>query len=168
VVSPTPAIGLTNPAGGAVFAAPANVSLAAAATVSSGTVTNVLFFTNGVSAGSVVAAPFHLTVSNLTAGVYALTAAATAAGISATSAVVNVSVVSPMVVNLSGSTLNSGQFTFSYTADAGLAYVVQSSTNLVDWVPLATNVAPGSPVLFTNAANPAGASFYRVGRLPNP
>ncbi|HSY18329.1 MAG TPA: hypothetical protein VK815_08350 [Candidatus Acidoferrales bacterium] len=77
-------------------------------------------------------------------------------------------VVVPVPVILSGATLAAGRFSFSYTADAGLAYVVQSSSNLVDWVSLSTNVAPGSPVLFTNAVNPAGASFYRIGRLPNP
>ena len=74
----------------------------------------------------------------------------------------------PTPASLSGAGINNGQFTFSYTADAGISYVVQSSTNLVDWVSLATNVASGSPVPFTDAANPTGAGFYRVGRLPNP
>jgi Bacterial Ig domain len=167
VTPPTPTVSLTNPASGAVFAAPANVSLGANATVSSGTVTNVQFFTNGVSLRSILTAPFSLTANNLAAGAYALTAVATAAGISATSAVVNVSVVNPVVVSLSGTMADKGQFSFSYPANPGLAYVVQSSSNLVDWVSLMTNVAPGSPVLFTNALNSA-ASFYRVGRLPNP
>jgi hypothetical protein len=74
----------------------------------------------------------------------------------------------PTPASLSGAAINNGQFTFNYTADAGISYVVQSSSNLVDWVPLATNVASSSPVTFTDAANPAGAGFYRVGRLPNP
>ncbi len=74
----------------------------------------------------------------------------------------------PTPANLSGASMKDGQFTFNYTADAGIVYVVQSSTNLVDWVALATNVAPGGPVLFTNAFNPVGANFYRVGRLPGP
>jgi Bacterial Ig domain len=165
---PTPTISITNPVSGAVFAAPANVSIGADAAVSGGMVTNVEFFANGVSQGAVAVAPFTLTSVALAAGSYTLTAVATASGISATSAVVNVSVVSPVVVNLSGAMLDNGQFSFSYTADAGLTYVVQSSSNLVDWVSLMTNVAPGSPVLFTNVSNPAGAGFYRVGRLPNP
>ena len=74
----------------------------------------------------------------------------------------------PTPASLSGASINNDQFSFSYTADAGISYVVQSSTNLVDWVSLATNVASGSPVPFTDAMNPAGAGFYRVGRLPNP
>lgn len=165
---PTPTISITNPASGAVFAASANVNIGANAAVSSGTVTNVEFFANGVSQGAVGTAPFTLTSSALAAGPYSLTAVATAAGVSATSSVVSVSVINPVVINLSGATANNGQFSFSYTADAGLSYVVQGSTNLVDWVSLATNVAPGSPVLFTNALSPADTGFYRVGRLPNP
>jgi hypothetical protein len=74
----------------------------------------------------------------------------------------------PTLASLSGASINNCQFSFSYTADAGVSYVVQSSSNLVNWVSLATNVAPGSPVLFTNTLNSSGANFYRVGRLPNP
>jgi hypothetical protein len=74
----------------------------------------------------------------------------------------------PTPAILSSANINNGQFTFSYTADAGISYVVQSSTNLVDWVSLVTNVAPGSPVLFTNPLNSTGIQFFRVGRLPNP
>jgi hypothetical protein len=167
VVSP-PTISLTNPPSGTVFAAPANLKLGASASVSGSTVTNVQFFANGALQGAVAVSPFTLTSSGLTAGSYALTAVATASGISTTSAVVNVSVVNPVALNLSGASANNGQFSFGYTANAGLSYVVQSSTNLFDWVSLVTNVAPGNPVLFTNALNPAGIQFYRVGLLPNP
>ena len=97
---PTPAISITNPAGGTVFAVPANVIIGANATVSSGTVTNVQFFTNNVSFMSLQSPPFIFTANNLAAGAYALTAAATAAGISATSSVVNLTVDVPPVVNI--------------------------------------------------------------------
>jgi hypothetical protein len=165
---PTPTVTITNPASGAVFAAPASVGLGASAAVSSGTMTNVQFFTNGVVLGSVLTTPFTLTANNLAAGAYALKAVATAAGISATSAVVNVSVVNPVAVSLAGAGITNGQFIFSSTANAGLSYVLQSSTNLQSWVSLLTNVAAGSPVLFTNPVTSTGLKFYRVGRLPNP
>ncbi len=167
VASP-PAVTITNPVSGAVFAAPANLKLGASASVSGGTVTNVQFFANGVSQGSVTVAPFALTSGALAASAYALTAVATASGISTTSAVVNVSVVTPVSVNLSGAIEANGQFSFNYTADAGLPYILQSSTNLMNWVSLVTNVASGSLVQFTNPVNPTGVDFYRVGRLPNP
>jgi hypothetical protein len=73
-----------------------------------------------------------------------------------------------VAINLSGAKLASAKWMFSYTANPGLSYVIQSSTNLLHWVSLATNVAPGNPVLFTNPVNFSGAGFYRVGRLPNP
>src|ERR1039457_3994815 len=88
------------PDGSAVFAAPANVNIGADASVSGGTVDSVQFFANGVSAGSVLTSPFHLTANNLAAGAYALTAVATAAGISAISAVVNITVVPAPTVSI--------------------------------------------------------------------
>jgi len=163
-----PTVTLTNPANGAVFAAPANINLAADASASGGTVTNVAFFANATALGSVTAAPFTLTSGPLAAGPYALAAVATAAGISTTSAVVNVTVINPTAVNLSGANLNGGQFAFSYTADAGLTYVVQSSSNLVDWVSVATNAASGSPVPFSDSFDSTTIKFYRVSRLLNP
>jgi hypothetical protein len=164
----TPTISITNPASGAVFAAPANVTIGADATVSGGTVTNVDFFANGTLLKSVAVAPYTFTSSALEAGSYALTTVATASGISATSAVVNVSVVNPVVIQLSDAIVKNGQFSFSYTVDAGLSYVVQSSTNFLDWASLETNVASGSSELFIKALNSEDANFYRVGRLPNP
>jgi hypothetical protein len=35
-------------------------------------------------------------------------------------------------------------------------------------VSLATNVPTASPASFSDTINPAGAKYYRVGRLPNP
>jgi hypothetical protein len=165
---PAPTVTITNPAPAAVFATPANLKLGADATVSAGTVTNVAFFANGTPAGAVQTAPFTLTTSSLVAGSYALTAVATAAGISATSTVVNVSVVNPVAVKLSSAEVRTGQFSFSYTANTGLSYVIQSSPNLLNWVSLATNRAAASSVSYTNSASSTGAVFYRIGRMPNP
>jgi hypothetical protein len=167
VTPPKPTVSVTNPAANAVFAAPANVKVSASASVSSGTVTNVSFFGNSSPLGSAQVAPFSITTGSLGAGAYGLTAVATAAGVSATSTVVNISVVTPVATSLSGSTATNNQFSFSYTVNPGLSYVVQNSSNLLDWTPLATNVPISSPAFFTN---PIGApdDFYRVGRMPNP
>ena len=81
---------------------------------------------------------------------------------------VNVTVVNPTTVNLSGANLNGGQFAFNYTADAGLRYLVQSSSNLVDWVTLATNIASGNPAPFSDSFDSTAIKFYRVSRLSNP
>jgi plastocyanin len=165
---PTPTVSITNPVGGAVFSAPANLTLGATAAVSSGTVTNVAFFAGTTLLGSATASPFGITASNLAANAYGLTAVATAAGVSATSAVVNITVVSPVAVSNSLPGIAGGQFSFDYTANPGLTYVVESSSNLFNWAPIATNVASNSPVIFTDSSGLGTQRFYQVVRQPNP
>jgi hypothetical protein len=92
---------------------------------------------------------------------------ATAGGISTTSSVVNISVVTPVTTSLSASTAVNNQFSFGYSANPGLRYVVEGSSNLFNWTPLVTNIATGNPAFFTNGISES-ANFYRVGRLPNP
>lgn len=167
VASP-PTVSLTSPSAGTVYAAPANVQLTASATASGGTVTNVQYFARTTSLGHATAAPFSVTGSLPAAGNYALTAVATAGGLSATSAVANISVVTPVVVTLSSPRVRSNQFVFSYTANPGLSYVVQSSSNLVNWSSVVTNIAAGNAVSITNSFISNSLRFYRVGRLPNP
>jgi hypothetical protein len=164
----TPAVTITTPTNAMVFAAPAKVKIAAAAAVAGGTVTNVEFFANSVSLGSVRSAPFNLTTGNLTAGQYALTAVETAGGVSETSLTVNISVVNPVAVTLSSPRVSGGQFAFDFTANPGLDYVVQYSSNLVNWRSLTTNVATSNLVHFTDSFTSNRAQYYRVGQMPNP
>jgi len=168
---PATSVTITNPASGAVFAAPANVAIACSATNSAGPVTNVQFFANNTPEGATATAPFSVTANGLAAGAYALTAVATAGGISATSAAVNITVVTPAPIALgSFAATPPRSFQFSYSANVGLRYVVQAASGLepANWVSLSTNTAASNPVVFvdTNATNSAG--YYRVGRLPNP
>jgi hypothetical protein len=151
-----------------VFSAPASLKLGATATVSSGAVTNVAFFAGSTLLGSAQSSPFKVTGSSLAAGNYSVTAVATAAGISATSSVVNISVVSPIAVNETAPKLENGQFTFNYSANTGLNYVVQKSSNLVNWVAISTNMASGGSVTVTNTFASTNSLYYRVGRMPNP
>jgi hypothetical protein len=167
-VVPPPSVSVTNPAGGAVFAAPANVHIGASATVVMGSVTNVSFFSGSTLLGSATVSPFAVTANGLAANSYALTAVATAAGLSTTSAVVNISVVNPVSVSNSVPILANNQFTFSYNANPGLTYIVQKSSNLVNWVSLSTNVASASPVQVSDSFVPANSLYYRVGLAPNP
>lgn len=161
---PSPTVSITNPTGGAVLAAPASVQIQADATVSGGSVTNVAFFANGAPLGSDQLAPFNIDAPNLTAGDYALTAVATAAGISTTSSVVNITVVSPVAITLTSQQITDGQFAFDYTANPGLSYVVQNSSNLVDWLSVFTNVAASNPVHFADSVIPNLNRYYRVSR----
>ncbi|HEY2082766.1 MAG TPA: Ig-like domain-containing protein [Verrucomicrobiae bacterium] len=163
-----PSVTITNPADGAVFAAPANVSITADASLPGGTVTNVQFFLNGSSLGSAQTAPFTLTANNLAPASYMLSAIATGHGLSETSSVVNISVVTPVAISNSAPMIANGQFAFDYSANPGLNYVVQKSSNLLSWASISTNTANSNPVHFTDSFVPTENFFYRVGRVPNP
>jgi plastocyanin len=161
-----PAVAVTNPVGGAVFAEPARIKLAASAGAA---VTNVQFFGNGASLGAVSSAPFGLTTAPLPAGTYALTAAARAStGLSATSAPVNITVVTPVAVSNYAPRVVAGQFVFDHTANPGLSYVVESSATQTNWSPVTTNTATSNSVEVLDVFQVGNLRFYRVGRLPNP
>ena len=164
-----PSVTITNPANGAVFAAPANVTVRANATDTGGTVSTVQLFANTTLVGAAAAAPFTIVASNLAAGSYALKAVAVDnGGLSSTSAVVNISVVTPVSLALSPPLLSNGLFQLSYSADPGLRYVIENSPDLASWTAVTTNTASGSNEKFEEAFNAGLLRFYRVGRLPNP
>ena len=173
VASPNvpPTVSITNPASGTVFAAPANVTIQASASDSDGTVTNVQFRVGANVVTNKATAPFFGVTNNLAAGSYTLFAIASDnSGATATNQVA-ITVVTPVAVLLSApQPVPSGKFRFSYTANAGLSYIVQSSTNLLSpkWTTLVTNTAGSSSINFTDLNATFSPGFYRVGRLPNP
>jgi uncharacterized repeat protein (TIGR01451 family) len=59
---------------------------------------------------------------------------------------------------------NNGTFQFTVTGTSGQEYIIQSSTNLVKWVPIYTNPSPFvSPFTFTDSsASNHPDQFYRV------
>jgi len=166
-----PAIAITNPLSGAVFAAPASVTIQASATNGSGAVTNVQFLVGSGVLTNETAPPYSATTNNLAANSYTFSAIATDNnGLTATdTATINVVTPVPVVIS-SPLRPSSTNFQFSYTANAGLGYVVQRSTNLLstNWIALVTNTAAASPVNFSDTNATASPGFYRVGRLPNP
>jgi chitinase len=166
-----PTVAITNPASGAVFAAPANVTIQAAVTNGASAVTNVEFLVGATILTNETAAPFSAVTNHLAAGSYTLSAIAfDNSGDTATNSV-SLSVVTPVPVVIGPPQRSSGaNFHFSYTANVGLGYIVQRSTNLLStsWLTLATNTAAASPVNFTDTNAMVNPGFYRVGRLPNP
>lgn len=88
-----PSVSVTNPSSGAVFAAPANITIGAAATSSNGFVTIVEFFNGTNNLGSDTTSPYAVNWNSVPAGNYAITAVAQDnSGLRATSAPVNVTV----------------------------------------------------------------------------
>lgn len=68
---------ITSPASGASFAAPATIAIAADATDTDGSVTQVQFYSGATLIGTSTTSPFGMTWSNVPAGSYTLTAKAT-------------------------------------------------------------------------------------------
>ncbi|MGB7746222.1 MAG: Ig-like domain-containing protein [Verrucomicrobiia bacterium] len=166
-----PTVSITNPASGTVFAAPANVTIQAAAADGEGTVTNVQFLVGANVVTNKATAPFSAVTNNLAAGSYTLFAIASDnSGATATNAV-TISVVTPVTVLLGATQpVPPTMFRFSYTANTGLSYIVQRSTNLAspNWTTLVTNLAGNGSINFTDQNATFNPGFYRVGRMPNP
>ncbi|MGO8701301.1 MAG: immunoglobulin domain-containing protein [Limisphaerales bacterium] len=66
--------------------------------------------------------------------------------------------------SLSGAAFAGGKFSFSVAGGTGYSYVVQSSSNLINWTPLQTNVAPFAFTLTNGAAY--SRLFFRAAYFP--
>jgi hypothetical protein len=164
-----PLVTVTNPADGVILSAPATFTLGAAASDPGGSVASVQFFQGASSLGSDASSPYSMNVNNLAAGDYTLSAVALDSGGLTTTNAITIHVVDPVPMVLSGAqSLSATSFQFNYSANVGLKYVVQRSTNLFYWTSLSTNPAGSTSVPFMDSAAPGSAGYYRVGRLPNP
>ncbi|MEK6336843.1 MAG: DUF2341 domain-containing protein [Acidobacteriota bacterium] len=100
-VNSAPVISLTNPANGALFTAPATVSINASASDSDGSISKVEFFQGSTKLGEVSTAPYSFDWNNVVSGSYVLTAVATDnLGSGAVSNPVSITVNAPPNVNL--------------------------------------------------------------------
>ena len=161
-----PIVTITNPPNNSVFAAPATFVLAASASDAGGSVAQVEFFRGTTSLGTDTSGPYSVNVSDLAAGSYTLSAVALDNGGARTTNAISVSVVNAPAPQISSpQRVSPGLFRFSHSANAGLRYAVDATTNLAQWRGVATNTATGPSVNVTNAAS-AAAEFYRVRRLP--
>jgi Bacterial Ig domain/Right handed beta helix region len=136
-----PTVSLTAPVAGAVFGAPATITLAANATDADGTVARVDFYAGSTLIGWTTASPYAGTLAGAPAGSYVITAVARDNdGATTTSAPVTVSVaqISLRYVEFNASTDNS--IVTGYTVEFFLA---------------GTNPATSSPVRTLNIGKPA-------------
>jgi plastocyanin len=160
---PPPIVDITNPVAGEVFIGPADLTIQASAFDSSGSVTNVQFLIGSTVLTNCAMAPFFAVTNNLPAGTYTLSAIATDNnGLTGTKSV-TVSVVTPNpVVTGKPAFVSTGTFQFSYSTTIGLSYLVQVSSNMLNWTSLATNTATANPETFTDKKAGSKAAFYRV------
>ena len=166
---PTPTVTITNPPDNATFAEPWSGFIQATASESGGSITNVQFMLDATILGNAASPPYSIGVTNVSAGAHTLRATATDLSGVSTNSTVSISVVTPVQVILSNPHFVSPtEFQFTHSANAGLRYVVERSSDLASFVSIATNTAAGSNVLVTDGVSLSGKNFYRVARLPNP
>jgi plastocyanin len=169
VAASPPSLAITNPVAGEIFSAPASVTIQAAASDSGGKISKVQFLVDSIVLSNCLTAPFLAVTNNLPTGSHTLTAIASDTnGLTATKSI-TISVVAPNPITNSAVGFATGaSFHFSYSTTAGLGYLVQVSTNLLNWTSVNTNIATTNTAAFTdtNAANVT--SFYRVQLKPNP
>jgi plastocyanin len=164
-----PTVTVTNPPNGAVLSAPATITLAASASDSDGSVTNVQFLQGAASLANDTSSPYSVVVNNLGAGDYTFSAvAADNGGLRATNAIV-VHVVTPVAIVLSApQRVSASAFQFSYSASPGLKYAVFRSGSLPGLTPISTNTATSSTVSFLDNSATGAMNFYSVHLVPNP
>jgi hypothetical protein len=59
-----------------------------------------------------------------------------------------------------------GQFQATLSGESGVPLVIETSTDLIKWTPIATNAMAASSVLFTDTNSPAANLFYRAATSP--
>jgi RHS repeat-associated protein len=158
-VDAPPTVSLTAPANNAVYAAPANIALAASAADAVGILTKVDFYQGTTLIGTATAAPYVFTWTNVAAGLYTLTAVATNdAGMTSTSAAVAIAVDAPPAVALTAPANGA-----SFTAPTNIPIAASASDTVgtvtrVDFYQGTTLIgsASASPFSFTWANVAAG------------
>jgi len=171
VVAPNnpPTVIITNPPNGAIFAAPANVTIQASASDSDvgGSVTNVQFLAGSTVVGNDTTSPYSATTNGLPVGSYTLSAVASDNnGARATNSIsITVTNPPPSPVALLNPTFSGNTFRFSFATQTGYTYSAQfaPSLNPVSWFTFTNLVGNGSVVQVTDSSLTNALRYYRVG-----
>jgi hypothetical protein len=158
-----PIVTVTGPTNDQAYSAPANVLIEAAAKSPDGTISLVEFYQGSTKLGQTLSAPYSLTWSNVPAGTYNLYARAIDnLGGTTDSSPVTISV--GQQLKLTGAaTLSGGVFQFTLSGNPGLAYRIQQSTNLMDWITLKTITNASGAVSFQDPGpSQQPHRFYRA------
>jgi len=93
---------------------------------------------------------------------YYVVSAVDPAGYVASSAEVSAALFLPMLVTVTSGAVTNGQFSLQFLSQDGSTYVVEASSNLLNWAPVFTNTATNSSFFYcdTNATVPQ--RFYRI------
>ncbi len=161
-----PTIRLDSPVVNATYKSPATVTLAATAGDADGSVVRVEFFNGGQLIGTDTGAPFTMVWTNLPAGHYRLNARAyDNLGASATSSAVTFAVRPEVLAGLLREQGNVGFEATLSLPQTGL-YRLETSSNLVNWIPLGTFQSPSNLNFLDPDATNHRARFYRAVKTP--
>jgi plastocyanin len=165
VTGPPPpplSVSITNPVPSARYLAGVNITLKATASETGGTVTNVQFFSGLTSLANIPTAPYNFTLNSLAAGNYTFTAKAfDNSGATTVSAPVTIYVQTNSTIgSVATVTGTSSGFKLTLNGIAGQTYAIDVSSNLVNWTPLFTNVAPTDVFSITDTTTSGALQRY--------
>jgi len=171
-------IGLSSPTIGAVYTAPATISVAANVIANGQKVTQVQFYNGATLLGGATVAPYSFAWNNVSAGTNSLSAKAVYdSGSTIASAAVSVTVIRnkrpTLSINRATCGVNGsvvlGQpspqlIILDATGDPGQTYNIQSSPDLKTWTPIGAMTLDATGCCqFTNSAGASGTKgFYRL------
>src|SRR6266542_2610191 len=157
-----PIVNLVFPTNNTTFIQPNAIMLVAAASDPDGTVSKVEFLSGTNLLGTVTNAPYNLTWLGVALTNYTLTARATDnLGAIATSSAVNVLVL-PLNLTVVSGEQTDGQFRLWFRAQDNQSYLVETSTDLTNWVPALTNTAVNGRFDFLDVNATDSHRFYRA------
>ncbi len=122
------------------------------------------FNTNTPIANATNVTLFLANVQTTNAGTYSVMVTNAAGSVTSSNAILTVSSGAPSQPQLSGLVYNAdGTFSLTIDGDTGPDYIVQASTNLVDWISIFTNHSPAPPFVWTDTgASNFTRQFYRI------
>jgi pectate lyase len=121
------------------------------------------FNTNTLLANATNAFLTLINIQATNAGTYSVTVSNLAGSVTSTDALLMVSAGTPARPQLSDLVFSNGTFSLTVSGDTGPDYIVQASTNLMDWAGIFTNYSPVPPFVWSDsAASNFNQRFYRI------
>ncbi len=163
-----PTVTLTSPSTNITADACSSVTLTATATGGDGNVTNVSIYINGLKFFERGTPPYTTVWRDVAVGTYTITAVATDdTGHQRASNPYTVTVVAPQPGKMTGTFLPDGSPIFCLAAATNRVYLIEASTNLINWTPF-TNLTSTNIVLEFNDPQRSNYRyrFFRTKQLP--